>query len=470
MYPNPSLVWENCLKSIKTEVSEQSFKTWFEPIKPLDFVDNTLTIQVPSKFFYEWLEDKYVHVLRKAIDQNIGKNGQLEYSIFVDKPSLKNTIAQAQQAVGKEATKKQFNAPKEPNFNKSPFELGLLENIRQESYLNPAYTFDQFVVGDCNSLAASAGRAIAERPGSTAFNPFMVYGGVGLGKTHLLQAIGNQIKSTMPDKFVLYVSSEKFTNQFINAIQNNSLQVFSNFYMNVDVLIIDDVQFLAGKEKTQETFFNIFNHLHQTGKQIIMSSDRAPKKLEGFMDRLLSRFKWGLTADLQKPDFETRQAIIYKKLAADGQQFAPAIVEYIAENINTNIRELEGVLVSLMAQASLNRRSIDLDITKKTIKGLIAKNDKVLTMEQIVEAVSDAYKISVEDIRGKNRKREFIMPRQLSIYLIKELLITPLTNIGYYFNRDHSAIIYSVNAINEALKTDSQLQDKVESLKKRLRN
>jgi chromosomal replication initiator protein len=471
MLNNPTTVWETCLNSIKSEISEQSFKTWFEPIIPVKFINNTLTIQVPSKFFYEWLEENYVRVLRNAIDKSIGHSGQLEYSILVDKPSLKNAIIVANKIVGTEAQngKGQYQV-REPDFNRSPFELNLIDTLKQESYLNPFYTFDNFVEGDCNRLGRSAGIAVSAKPGATSFNPLMIYGGVGLGKTHILQAIGNSIKELNSNKFVLYVSSEKFTNQFINAVKNNSLQVFSNFYMNVDVLIIDDVQFLAGKEKTQETFFHIFNHLHQTGKQIIMSSDRAPKKLEGFMDRLLSRFKWGLTADLQKPDFETRVAIIQKKLENDGLTFTSEVVEYLANTINTNVRELEGVLVSLMAHSSLNRREVDMDLAKKTLKGIVEKQVKVITMDTIFDAVSKQFMVSVEDIKSKSRKKEFIMPRQMAMYMAKEILNMPLSNIGYYFDRDHSTVIYSVNSLNEAMNTDKLVVDHISKLRKTLAN
>ncbi len=468
---NPTTIWESCLHSIKLEISDQSFKTWFEPIVPIKFVNNTLTIQVPSKFFYEWLEENYVKVLRNAIDRSIGRSGQLEYSVLIDKPSLKNTINQAQKNIVVDKTKEKQNfLTKEPDFNRSPFELNLIDTLRQESYLNPSYTFENFVEGDCNSLGRSAGIAVANKPGATSFNPLMIYGGVGLGKTHILQAIGNGIKKTDPSKFVLYVSSEKFTNQFINAVKNNSLQVFSNFYMNVDVLIIDDVQFLAGKDKTQETFFHIFNHLHQTGKQIIMSSDRAPKNLEGFMDRLLSRFKWGLTADLQKPDFETRVAIIQKKLENDGLKFTNDVIEYLATNINTNVRELEGVLISLMAHASLNRRDVDLELAQKTLKGIVEKQEKIVTMDTIFEAVKNHFLVSVEDLKSKSRKKEFIMPRQFAMYLAKEILNIPLSNIGYFFDRDHSTVIYSVNSLNEALVADKLVQDHLNKLRKVLSN
>ncbi len=471
MLNNPTKVWETCLNSIKLEISEQSFKTWFEPIIPVKLIDNTLTIQVPSKFFYEWLEENYVRVLRNAIDRSIGHAGQLEYSVLVDKPSLKNAINVANKNTGPEAqnTKGNFQI-KEPDFNRSPFELNLIDTLKQESYLNPFYTFDNFVEGDCNRLGRSAGIAVAAKPGATSFNPLMIYGGVGLGKTHILQAIGNGIKELNSNKFVLYVSSEKFTNQFINAVKNNSLQVFSNFYMNVDVLIIDDVQFLAGKEKTQETFFHIFNHLHQTGKQIIMSSDRAPKKLEGFMDRLLSRFKWGLTADLQKPDFETRVAIIEKKLENDGLTFTNEVIEYLANTINTNVRELEGVLVSLMAHSSLNRREVDLDLAKNTLKGIVEKQEKVITMDTIFELVKNQFKVNIEDLKSKSRKKEFILPRQFAMYMAKDILNIPLSNIGYYFDRDHSTVIYSINSINELLKSDKIAQAHLQNLRKALAN
>jgi chromosomal replication initiator protein len=467
MIPNPTTIWESCLHSIRLEISEQSFKTWFEPIVPVKFNNNTLTIQVPSKFFYEWLEENYVRVLRNAIDKSIGHAGQLEYSVLVDKPSLKNTISQAQKNAETDKNKAKGNTyAKEPDFNRSPFDLNLIDTLKQESYLNPAYTFDNFVEGDCNQLGRSAGIAVANKPGTTSFNPLMIYGEVGLGKTHILQAIGNGIKQADPNRFVLYVSSEKFTNQFINAVKNNSLQVFSNFYMNVDVFIIDDVQFLAGKEKTQETFFHIFNHLHQTGKQIIMSSDRAPRKLEHFSDRLLSRFKWGLTADLQKPDFETRVAIIEKKLENDGLSFTNEVIEYLANTVNTNVRELEGVLVSLMAHSSLNRREVDMDLAKRTLKGIVEKQEKVVTMDTIFEAVKNQFLVSVEDIKSKSRKREFILPRQMAMYMAKEILNMPLSNIGYYFDRDHSTVIYSVNSLNEALVSDKLVQDHISKLRK----
>ncbi|MFC0183080.1 chromosomal replication initiator protein [Pseudarcicella hirudinis] len=463
-------VWARCLDIIRKETSDQSYKTWFEPIVPLRVVNDTLTIQVPSQFFFEWLEENYVHVLRLAIDATLGVNGMLEYSIIVDKGDRKNppiayNVPNQKQTVP--APKPKPNQP-EPNIYHSPFQLKDLDSLELDSYLNPHYTFDNFVEGDCNRLGRSAGLAVAERPGVTSFNPLMIYGGVGLGKTHLVQAIGNYIKDRYDNKFVLYVSSEKFTNQFINAIRNNTLQAFTNFYLHVDVLILDDVQFLAGKEKTQETFFHIFNHLHQSGKQIIMSSDRSPRELQGMQDRLLSRFKWGLTADLQQPDFETRIAIIQKKLQSDGIYIEDKVIEYLAHSIDTNVRELEGVIVSLMAHASLNRREIDMDLARATLKNIVIDNEKEVTVDNILDAVTNHFDIDLSELKSKSRKRETVFPRQVAMYLMKEFTNLPLKSIGYHFGgRDHSTVIHAVQTVSEMIEQDKDVEKTMQTLYRR---
>jgi chromosomal replication initiator protein len=295
----------------------------------------------------------------------------------------------------------------------------------------------------------------------------MIYGGVGLGKTHLIQAIGNYIKNTQANKFVLYVSSEKFVNQFINAIRNNTLQAFTNFYMHVDVLIIDDVQFLAGKEKTQESFFHIFNHLHQSGKQIIMSSDRPPRELSGMQDRLLSRFKWGLSADVQQPDFETRIAIIQKKLQADGIYIKDEVIEYLAHSIDTNVREIEGVIVSLMAHASLNRREIDMDLARATLKNIVVDTEKEITADSIIDTIVNHFSIALADLKGKSRKKEMVFPRQVAMYLMKEFTDLPLKSIGYHFGgRDHSTVIHAVQTISVSIENDKEVEKHVDTLYK----
>jgi chromosomal replication initiator protein len=463
------IVWQECLRIIRENVPEQSFKTWFEPIVPLRLDGTMLTIQVPSQFFYEWLEENYVHLLRKAIDYALGRQGMLEYFIEVDKgdekkPTIGYTVP----------NQKQSNPPPpppqnkpEPDLYKTPFDLPNLDGLELVSYLNPHYGFDNYVEGDCNRLARAAGVAVAQKPGVTSFNPLMIYGGVGLGKTHLVQAIGNHIKGHNPTKFVLYVSSEKFTNQYIVAVRNNSTQEFTNFYLRVDVLIIDDVQFLSGKEKTQETFFHIFNHLHQLGKQIIMTSDRPPRELQGLQDRLLSRFKWGLTADLQTPDLETRIAIIQKKLQADGIHIDNEVIEYLAHSVDTNVRELEGVIVSLMAQASLMRRDIDMDLARATLRNIVQDSDREVTIDTILEVVIDHFSVTLDDLKSKSRKKEIVYPRQVAMYLAKENTPLSLKSIGYHFGgRDHSTVIHAIQTISDAMQDDKQVQSEVIDLQR----
>ncbi len=464
------VVWEKCLKVIQDSVPYASYETWFEPIRPVKLVDKVITIQVPTEFFFEWLEDNYVNVLRKALDYAIGKDGMLEYEIIVDpgnekhKPLTMNVTAAVKPFPGRPDNFQ--NDPRKQAAHPSQDH----DSLQLDNYLNPNYSFDNFIEGDCNRLARSAGLAVAQRPGATSFNPLMIYGDVGLGKTHIVQAIGNYISNHFDNKVVMYVSSEKFTNQFINAIRNNTLSSFTDFYMKVDVLVIDDVQFLSKKEKTQDTFFHIFNHLHQLGKQIIMTSDRPPRELEGLQDRLLSRFKWGLTADLQAPDFETRIAIIQKKLQREGILINYDVIEYVAHSVNTNVRELEGVIISLMAQASLTRREIDVELAKNTLRNIVMDQSKEISIDSILETVADYFKITIADLKSKSRKKEIVYPRQLAIYLAKEHTDLPLKSIGSHFGgRDHSTIIHSVQAIQEMLTSNPDTEETLQRIQSYLK-
>ncbi|MDB5014749.1 MAG: dnaA, partial [Daejeonella sp.] len=330
-------VWYNCLQIIKDNIPAQSFKTWFEPIRALRLEGDVLTIQVPSLFFYEWLEEHYVGLLRKTVKKQLGEGGRLEYNIVVEKSSTSIPYTTNMPSNGNGAEGKKQSMPMPISLNKdikNPFVIPGLKKLQVDPQLNQNYTFENFIEGDCNRLARSAGYAVAGKPGGTSFNPLMVYGGVGLGKTHLVQAIGNEIKRTLSDKLVLYVSCEKFTQQFVDALKNNNINDFVNFYQAMDVLIMDDVHNFAGKEKTQDIFFHIFNHLHQSGKQLIITSDKSPKDLSGLEERLLSRFKWGLSADLQVPDLETRMAILKKKMYSDGIELPGEVIEYVAHNID----------------------------------------------------------------------------------------------------------------------------------------
>jgi len=465
-------VWNDCLRVIREEVAEQSFNTWFKPISPLRCDEDRLTIQVPSQFFYEWLEEHYVHILKKAITSVMGPKAKLEYSVIVDKGNSSSSPLSVN-LPNKSGGSKNPSSYGSSNGNKdeyvSPFQLKSVDSLYQESQLNPNYVFDTYIEGDCNRLARSAGYAVAQKPGVTSFNPLMLYGGVGLGKTHLVQAVGNEIKNSH-NRFVLYVSSEKFTNQFIDALKNNKIQEFQNYYMQVDVLIIDDVQFLAGKERTQEIFFHIFNHLHQAGKQIIMTSDCPPRDLKGLQERLLSRFKWGLTADLQQPDYETRVAIIQRKMQADGIYIPENVIEYLAYSVDTNVRELEGVLISLIAHASLNRVEIDLELAKQTLKNIVQDIETEVSIDYIQKTVAEYFKVEVEQLKDKIRKKEIVIARQVAMYFAKEYTNHSLKAIGYHFGgRDHSTVIHAVQSVNDMMDTNANFKSSVEELKKKLK-
>jgi chromosomal replication initiator protein len=461
-------VWESCIESIKKLVGEQSFKTWFEPIQPVSLINFELTIAVPSQYFYEYLEEHYIDVLRRVIHEQLGPFGKLKYQVLMDKGNeyrapFTLTIKSVKAPVS-------LNAHNNNSEVFNPFQNGGDDRNYFDNQLNSHYSFESYIEGDCNRLARSAGQAVADKPGVTSFNPLMVYGGSGLGKTHLVQAIGNHIVQNQPDVKVLYVTSDKFANQFIEATRSANIQNFANFYSQVDVLIIDDVQFFAGKPKTEEIFFQIFNHLHQNKKQIILTSDCAPKDLGGMQERLLSRFKWGLSADLQAPDFETKVAIIQNKMESDGIEIPNNVIEYLAYSVEKNIRELEGVLISMIAHASLNRREIDLELAKQTLQSLIQHIDTEVGVDYIQKSVAEYFDITVNDIKDKTRKKEIVLARQIAMYFAKELTNLSLKTIGYHFgNRDHSTVIHAIQTVNDLIESDRKVKMAVDDLKKKLK-
>lgn len=466
-------VWSSCLEIIKDNVSQQSFKTWFEPIRPVELTGTVLTIQVPSQFFYEWLEEHYVSLLRKTVKRELGNNAQLEYRIVVENSSNANTPSTVdypnQNSGNNQNPEVGFPYFLNGNQIKNPFIIPGLKKINVDPQLNANYNFDSYVEGDCNRLARSAGYAVAQKPGGTAFNPLVIYGGVGLGKTHLAQAIGNEVKANFPNKTVLYVSSEKFTNQFFDAVKNNSVNDFVHFYQLIDVLLMDDIQFFGNKEKTQDIFFHIFNHLHQNGKQLVLTTDRPPRDLEGMEERLLSRFKWGLSADLQIPDFETRIAILEKKMYADGIELPREVVEFVAYNINTNVRELEAALISLLAQASLNKKEVDLDLAKKIIKNFVKSISREVSIDYIQKTVCDYFSVNVDMLREKTRKRMIVQARQLSMFLAKNYTKNSLKVIGKHFGgRDHSTVIHSCQAVQNLIDTDQEFREAVADIQKKI--
>lgn len=461
-------VWSACLGLIQENINSLAFKTWFLPIKPISFSGSELTIEVPSQFFYEWIEENYSAHVKQALKQVIGPEARLMYSIVMDKSQVQPvTIELPHQNAAPPA-----DAQPQPAVNPGDIaarNLFLNNRARFETNLNPKYTFATLIRGDCNSLAFAAAKSIAQNPGQNAFNPLVIYGGVGLGKTHMMQAIGNAVRENRITDAILYVSSEKFAIDFVNAIQNGNIQEFSSFYRNVDVLIIDDIQFFAGKEKTQEEIFHIFNTLHQSNKQIILSADRPIKEIKGIEDRLISRFNWGLSTDIQPPDYETRKAIIQSKLHQSGVMLDNAVIEFIATNVTHNVRELEGCIVKLLAAHSLDNQEIDLQFTKSTLKDIIRYNTKQLTLDTIEKAVCAFFSITPNDLKGKSKKKEIAMGRQIAMYLGKIMTDSSLKTIGLHFGgRDHSTVIHALNTIDRKIESSNEERKKVEELKKRI--
>ena len=450
--------WQNCLEHIRTNVTDENYKTWFKPIRPVGLKDAVLTIQVPNNFFYEWLEEHYIGLLKETIKAELGAHGRLEYQILLDTSSDANRLSDQQVEM---ITADEI---------KNPFVIPGIKKVKIDPQLNKNYTFDNFIEGDCNRLARSAGKAITDRPGGTAFNPLVIFGEVGLGKTHLAQAIGNEVLKKHPKKSVLYVNTDKFTNQIIQAIKNNAVNDFVNFYQMIDVLIVDDIQFLENRTKTQEIFFHIFNQLHQNNKQIVLTSDRPPKDLKGMEERLISRFKWGLSADLQPPDLETRIAILQTKMKAQNIELPFKVVEFICYNITNNIRELEGVLISLLAQASLNKRAVTIDLAKESIQNFIQRASNELNVGLIQNLVAEYFEIPVDRLKSKTRKREVVTARQIAMYLCKHHTNEPLKSIGEQFGgRDHSTVIYSIRSVQDLIDTDKEFKKIVKELQKKIK-
>ncbi|MCZ6703625.1 MAG: chromosomal replication initiator protein DnaA [Ignavibacteria bacterium] len=451
---DPSIIWKNCLSKIKENVTLMTYNTWFLPIKPLQLLNNTLKVEIPSHFFWEWIDEHYNLLINNTIAEVIGPDAKLSYIINKVSNELEQPFDNSANGKNKDSTIKGRQKVKH-NF---------------ESYLNSRYTFENFITGEGNQLARAAAVAISDNPGGTSFNPFFVYGGVGLGKTHLIQAIGNEIVKNFPDKRVIYLSTDIFTVEFVEAIQSNRVNEFSNFYRSMDVLIIDDIQFLVGKEKTQDLFFHIFNMLHQLKKQIILTSDKSPKALKGLNERLISRFQWGLSADIQPPELETRIAILKRKADIYGMSLSREILDYIAVNITSNIRELEGCLIKILANASLSSKEITFELAKKTVNE-IATDRKIINIniESITKTVCEYLNIAENKIRDKTRKKEVVHARQLSMFLSKEMTNSSLKTIGLHFGgRDHSTVVHACAAIENKKTQNSSFCTLINELKNKI--
>ena len=470
-------IWENCLSFIKDNVTKQAFDVWFKPIQPVELTaDNTLVIMVPSMFFMEWLEDHYINLIWSALTKELGTRPKLIYNIKMENNPNKTEQATEQlpssnrkathtDALGyKQKTQQTYNPYVAPGLIE-------LEEVKVDSQLNPNKNFDTFIEGESNRLARSAGKAITERPGGTSFNPLFIFGGVGLGKTHLAHAIGNEIQEKYPKKKILYIEAEDFTKQYAVAAKNNNRTDFIHFYQQIDVLIIDNVQFFASKQGTQDVFFQIFNHLHQNGKQLILTSDKAPVDIQDVEQRLLSRFKWGLSAELQAPDYQMRKNILKAILYRDGLEMTDDIIDYIAQNVKTNIRELEGVNTSLVAEALFNKKEITLDLAKKAVDKIVKNIKKEVTIEYIQEIVSEYFQLSVEELQSKTRKRYVVQARQLAMFFAKKYTKLSLASIGKLIGkRDHATVLHACKTVDNLNETDKQFRKFLTDLTTKINN
>jgi chromosomal replication initiator protein len=435
--------------------------------------NNILTIEVPTPFFYEYLEEHFIDLLSKILHKELGHEAQLEYRVRV-----------VNSGAGGQVTYPHQNRPELKNKNvpfpnqvergaiTNPFIIPGLKQLEIDPQLSVNYNFDNFIEGDCNRLARSAGLTIAENPGTTAFNPLFIYGNSGLGKTHLAQAIGIKVKELCPEKIVLYVNANRFQTQYMDAVNvKNKLTDFLHFYQMMDVLILDDVHEFAGKDGTQNVFFHIFNHLHQSGKQLILTSDKPPVELAGLEQRLLSRFKWGLSAELQTPDYETRKVILQGKIYKDGIDISNAVVDYIASKITTNIRELEGTLVSLLAQATLNKKAITLELAEAMIDKLVNSAQHELTVAEIQKVVCNYFSISTENLISKTRKREIVQARQIAMYFSRSMTKSSLSSIGAQIGgKDHATVLHSYNTVCDLIDTDKHFKQHVQAIEKKLKS
>ena len=452
--------WERCLTIIKDQVSSLSYKTWFQPILPIRLNEKDLTVQVPSQFFYDWLEEHYNTLIRSTIVSVLGESGKLFYFVASEEPM---STQQAEPVF--DPVPSITDTSRTPFAPHVSFRIENLQSIRNN--LNPRYLFDNFIKGDCNQLARAAALAVANNPGGTSFNPLVFYGGTGLGKTHLMHALGNHAALNGKAKRIAYISSEKFTVDFIESVQEDKVTEFSSFYRSMDLLIVDDIQFFAGKEKTQDNFFHTFNTLYQLGKQIVLSSDVPPKEMQGLDERLISRFQCGLTADVQPPDLETRIAILQKKSEENALELPPNVIDFIAANVTKNIRELEGCLISILARASLENREIDIDLAKDVLRVVVNDIRTPLTIEQIQKVVCEYFDIPVDLISAKTRKQEVVLARQIAMYIAKEMTNSSLKTIGIHFGgRDHSTVIHACQAVEEFLKTNNKQKQHIDQIRR----
>ena len=455
MNTNLQQKWAQCQTILADNLTTSAYQTWFAPIIPLQFENNVLVLRVKSQFVVEYIEENYIQLLSATILRVFGKGTQLEYRVLIDSTSGADTKIPSAGAPAH--ANPIYNAPKQQ-----------VEHF--DTQLNTFYTFDSFVAGETNKLARTAGIAIAKQPGYTAFNPLFIYGGSGVGKTHLANAIGNQIQTFTPGAHVLYVSANTFKLQYQEAARTNHIPDFLNFYQSVDVLIVDDIQYLAGLKGTQDTFFHIFNYLQQSRKQLILTSDRPPIELKDIEERLLTRFKWGLSAEIKHPDYQLRKNILLSKMRRDGISLTDDVVDFIASNVRQSVRDLEGILASLLAHSTLTDREIDVKLAEQVVSHIVAIQPKKITVGDVLGAVAEYYNVPEKSILSANRSREVSNARHMAIYLTKELTEHSLTEIGFKMGRrTHATVLHSVALMKEKLEFDPVLRQTVEQIESTLR-
>lgn len=476
---NHELAWLNCLKTIEDILDEVAFKTWFRPIVPMKLEHNVLTLQVPNMFFYEYLEEHYIDLLKKVIRKELGSEAKLEYSIAYTAPDPDNKKTSSslvfpggRNTDGKSQVVDNDKVPAEGDKPHPYFWPGMKKSkpVNIETNLIDSLNFENFVEGECNNVARAVGMQVAAEPGQTAYNPMYIHGKTSLGKTHLAQAIGHKVKEQFgSDKIVLYVPANKFQEQYVEASLRNRRNNFKQFYQMVDVLILDDVHDLSGKSATLDSFFHLFNELHQNNKQIIITSDRAPSDLRDINSRLINRFKWALNVELTAPDYETRLAILKRKAYLNGKQIDDRILKYIAQNIHSNIRELEGVLVSLSAYALVEKGQITFELAKRKVDEFVSKPRQDIGIEEILKVVADYFDMKPEAIQAKNRKREIVQARQIAMYFAKKYTKASLSSIGSAIGgKDHSTVLYAHKTVRNLYETDKKIKQFIIEIDKRI--
>lgn len=439
--------WNQCLAIIRDNIDEQAYDKWFEPIKPLKYIDNTLTIEVPSPFFPELLEQNFAKLIRYTLNKVYGESTKLMYRCTVDQENKKGGYTDVSGT----------NRANDAKVTANSF----------ASNLNQRYSFSTFIEGDCNKLPRTAGINIASQPGKNIFNPLFIYGKSGVGKTHLANAIGLKVLELHPQKRVLFISSSLFQLQYTEAARTNQVNDFINYYQSLDVLIVDDIQEFGegNKKQTQNIFFQIFNHLQQTGKQLVFTCDKKPAELDGMEDRLLTRFKCGLSAEIELPDFDTRKAILKANIEKDGLKISDNVVNYIAENVTGSIRDLEGTIISIVAQSTMNQRNINIELAKKVISNIVASSQKNLTVAEIRDMVCDFYGVTLESLLSESRKREIVQARQVAMYFAKIKTKDSLTTIGTTIGkRNHATVLHACKTVQDLIDTDKSFRSSIEEL------